>query len=172
VRALARVALVLLFALSGFRQGLLVSATSIVGFLGANFLNAPRLGFALAEHRDLPAIFGRVHPAFRTPYVAILLFAFVVWGLAVYGNFEWSATLSALARLFVYGSTCVALLVLRRRDPEGAAFRLPGGATIPLLALAFCALLLSRMGRTEVVMLLVIATLALLHWLAVRKQTG
>jgi amino acid transporter len=146
------------------------AAVSIVGFLGANFLNAPRLGFALAEHRDLPALFGRVHPSFRTPYAAILLFSFVVWALAIYGNFEWSATLSALSRLFVYGSTAVALLLLRRRDPDGATLRLPGGPIVPLLAIAFCALLLSRMGKTELVVLVAIAAGAMAHWLAVRRS--
>lgn len=142
---------------------------SITGFLGANFLNAPRLGFALTEHRDLPAIFGRIHPAFRTPYVAILSFAFLVLVLAVYGSFEWSATLSAVSRLFVYGSTCIALLVLRRRRPGESRFTLPGGPLFPVLGIAFCLLLMSRMGRTDALLLAVVASLATIHWAMVRR---
>jgi APA family basic amino acid/polyamine antiporter len=142
---------------------------STVGFLGANFLNAPRLGFALAEHRDLPHLFARIHPGFRTPYVSILAFGCLVLALAVYGNFEWSATLSAVARLFVYGSTCVALLVLRRRRPGEALFRLPGGPLFALLGMAFCLLLLSRMGRTEALLVGGVALLATIHWAAVRR---
>ena len=38
------IALALLFALSGFRQGLLVSATSIVGFLGGAVIGAQLSG--------------------------------------------------------------------------------------------------------------------------------
>lgn len=142
---------------------------SIAGFLGANFLNAPRLGFALAEHRDLPPIFGRIHPSFRTPYVAILTFACLVLTLAVYGSFEWSATLSAVSRLFVYGSTCVALLVLRRLRPCEAHFTLPGGPIFPLLGIAFCLLLMSRMGPTDAFLLVVVAALATIHWAMVRR---
>ncbi|MDQ1347199.1 MAG: Amino acid permease [Acidobacteriota bacterium] len=142
---------------------------SIAGFLGANFLNAPRLGFALTEHRDLPALFGRIHPAFRTPYVAILSFAFLVLVLAVYGSFEWSATLSAVSRLFVYGSTCIALLVLRRRRPGESRFTLPGGALFPLLGIAFCLLLMSRMGRMDALLLAAVAALATAHWAMVRR---
>src|SRR6187200_2038301 len=41
---LVLIALALLFALSGFRQGLLVSATSIVGFLGGAVLGAQLAG--------------------------------------------------------------------------------------------------------------------------------
>ncbi len=142
---------------------------SIAGFLGANFLNAPRLGFALAEHRDLPPIFGRIHPSFRTPYVAILSFACLVLTLAVYGSFEWSATLSAVSRLFVYGSACVALLVLRRLRPGEARFTLPGGPLFPVLGIAFCLLLMSRMGRTDALLLVVVAALATIHWAMVRR---
>lgn len=143
---------------------------SIAGFLGANFLNAPRLGFALAEHRDLPAPFGRVHRRFRTPYVSILAFGFVVWALAVGGNFVWNATLSAVSRLFVYASACVALVVLRRRDPDGARLRLPAGPLFAALGIGFCALLVSRMGRTDLVVLGVVGALALLHWAIVRRS--
>src|SRR3954451_24991938 len=42
------IGLALLFALSGFRQGLLVSATSIVGFLGGAILGA-QLSGAVAD---------------------------------------------------------------------------------------------------------------------------
>lgn len=145
------------------------AVVSIAGLLGANFLNAPRLGFALAEHRDLPAVFGRIHPAFCTPYVAILSFAFLVLALAVYGSFEWSATLSAVSRLFVYGSTCVALLVLRRRRPGEALWTLPGGPLLPILGIAFCLLLISRMGRGDALLLAVVVALATAHWVLVRR---
>lgn len=147
---------------------------SIVGFLGANFLNAPRLAFALAEHRDLPPVFARVHPRFHTPSWAIALFSILVLALAVHGNFEWNATLSALARLFVYGATCVALLVLRRQDRAAAGvparLTLPGGPVFALLGIAFCALLATRLGQSDLVILGVLALLALGHWAIVRRQ--
>jgi amino acid transporter len=143
---------------------------SIAGFLGANFLNAPRLGYAFAENGDLPAAVGRVHPLRRTPYVAILGFGFLVWALAVAGSFAWNATLSAVSRLFVYGATCVALLVLRRRDPGGARFRLPGGAAPPAAAIAFCALLASRMGRAELAVIAAVTAVAAAHWALVRRR--
>ena len=88
--------------------------------------------FALAEHGDAPAAVGRVHATFRTPYVSILLFTSLVWGLALYGNFQWNATLSGVARLFVYGSTCLALLVLRREAPGGAAVPINGVRRVAL----------------------------------------
>jgi amino acid transporter len=145
---------------------------SLVGFLSANFLNGPRLTYALAEHADAPRAFGRVHARFRTPYLSILTFTALVWGLAVWGNFEWNATLSAVARLFVYVSTCVSLLVLRRRDPAGAAVPIPGGPFLAVLGIALCAVLAARMGRAELIALGAVTVLGVGHWLAVRAGPG
>ena len=146
---------------------------SVVGYLGANFLAAPRLLFALAERHDLPQVFARVHPRWRTPHVAILVLATSVWLLAVYGNFVWNATLSAVSRLFVYGATCTALLVLRHSEnaERPAWFRLPAGRVLAVLGIAFCLLLASRMGRAEGVILAVLSSVALLHWRLVKGQS-
>jgi amino acid transporter len=145
---------------------------SVVGFLSANFLNAPRLTFALSEHGDAPAVFGRIHARFHTPYVSILTFGGLVWALAVYGNFEWNATLSAVTRLFIYGSTCLALIVLRRTQPGGAMIPIPGGPVLAVIALGFCALLASRMGRAELFVIGTVTTLGVLHWLLVRRRAA
>jgi APA family basic amino acid/polyamine antiporter len=149
---------------------------SVVGYLGANFLAAPRLLFALTEQRDLPAVFGRVHPRWKTPHVAILVLATSVWGMAVYGNFVWNATLSAVARLFVYAATCSALLVLRRREAASApaaataAFRLPGGRVFAVLGIGFCLVLALRLGAKEYALLGGFCALATTHWLVVRRS--
>jgi amino acid transporter len=142
---------------------------SVVGFLSANFLSGPRLPYALSEHHDAPRVLGRIHPRFRTPYVSILAFAALVWALAVYGNFEWNATLSAVARLFVYGSTCLALVALRRTHPGGARIPIPGGPALAVVGIGFCTLLATRMGRGELVVLAVVAGLGVAHWLVVRR---
>jgi APA family basic amino acid/polyamine antiporter len=144
---------------------------SVVGFLSANFLNAPRLTYALAEHADAPEVLGRVHPRFRTPHISILLFTALVAALAVYGSFEWNATLSGVARLFVYASTCLTLVVLRRKDPGGAAIQIPGGPWLAAAGIAICALLATRMGRPELVVLLGVTGLGFVHWLAVRRSS-
>jgi amino acid transporter len=157
----------------GARGGALLAAgaiVSVIGYLVANFLNAPRLAYALAEHDDAPAALGRVHPVHRTPFVSVWLFAVAVWGLALYGNFEWNAMLSAVARLFVYGSTCAALLVLRRRQPEAARLRLPGGPVLAWLGMGLCALLVSRMGRGELVVIAAVAAIGFLHWLLAARR--
>jgi amino acid transporter len=143
---------------------------SVVGFLSANFLNGPRLTFALSEHRDAPAILGKIHPRFRTPNVSIVAFAALVWALAAYGNFQWNATLSAVTRLFIYGSTCLALIVLRRTQPGGAWLTIPGGPALAIIGIGFCGLLAARMGRAELLIILAVTGLGVVHWLIVRRR--
>ncbi len=137
---------------------------SVYGYLSSMMLNAPRLTFALAERGDFPSVFAAVHPRFRTPHISIVAFAILTWGLALAGTFAWNVLLSAVARLFTYASTCLALIVFRRKCAEAAAFRLPCGSLIAALALAFSAILVTRMGRGELLILLVTSLLALANW--------
>ncbi len=143
---------------------------SVYGLLSAMALYVPRLTFALAEQGDIPAVFGDVHPRFRTPHVSILLFIVLVWLLAVLGSFRWNVMLSAVARLFSYGGVCAAVPMLRRKDPQGAQFRLPAGVLIPVLGVAFSLVLVSRMGRGDLVLIVATCAVALLNWLWARRR--
>ncbi len=147
---------------------------SVYGYLSSMMLNAPRLTFALAERGDFPAVFAAIHPRFRTPHVSIAIFALLVWGLALAGTFAWNAMLSAVARLFTYASTCLALIVLRRKSVEPPWFHLPWGPILAVLALAFSLILVTRMGRGEVIVLGATSALALANWIwrAWRERRG
>ena len=143
---------------------------SVYGYLSANMLHSPRLTFALAERGDFPKFFAGVHQRFRTPHVSIVIFAMLLWALAVGGSFRWNLLLSAVARLFTYGVTCAALPALRRKQPGAAAYRLPAGPVFAFFGVAFSAVLLARMGRGELVIVSVTAGVALLNWMWVRRR--
>ena len=150
---------------------------SIWGWFAATILGTPRLTFAMAERGDLPRILAVVHARFRTPYVSILLYVGASWVLALSGSFAWNASLSAVARLLTYGLTCAALPVFRRRTPEAAVFRAPGGWLAPGLGIGFCLVLLTQMNRTEMLLLAGTIVLAAISWLLTRRaadqpQTG
>ena len=109
---------------------------------------------------------------FRSPNVSIVLWASLMWGLAVYGTFRWNVALSSAARLFYYGLTCAALLVLRRKQPEAARFRLPAGTLMALLGIGFSLVLLIGIGKTEVMILAATVVVALINLLWVRRRAG
>lgn len=81
-------------------------------------------------------------------------------------------TLSAVSRVSHYGAVCVAVPLLRRRPPGAAAFRLPGGLTLPLIGFLICALLLTRVDFSKSIILVVTIGLVLLNWVVVRERPG
>src|SRR5262249_18301255 len=122
----------------------LVAAAALVsqvGSLSANMLHTPRVLFAMGEQGDLPGFLGTVHARFRTPSVAIALFAIVLAVFALLGSYQWNVTLTGISRMFIYGSIAAALPVLRRRQARADAFRLPGGVAFSGLALIFTVVL-------------------------------
>ncbi len=146
--------------------GALVSA---YGYLSANLLHAPRITFALAEHGDFPSFLAAIHPKYRTPHVSILLYAALVLGFAVFGNFQWNATLSAVSRLAVYGAMALAVPVLRRRRDGKAQFQLPFPYAFAVFGSLFSFGLLTRMGRGEFHVLAITCAIALLNWIFARR---
>jgi len=142
---------------------------SIYGYLSANMLHTPRLTFALAERGDFPAIFARIHPRFRTPYVSIALYTVFLLAFTLMGNFRWNITLSAIVRLFTYGSIAIALLLLRKRNPGADAFRLLAGPVLAVAAILFCLVLLVRAPLSNTTVVVATAAAAALNWALVRK---
>lgn len=105
-------------ALVGERGAMLVTLAAViscVGGLSASMLSTPRVLFALSAQGDMPKVFSKVQASSRVPAFAILGTAALVWTLAVSGTFVYLASFSVIARLLMYGSTCAALTVFRRR---------------------------------------------------------
>lgn len=143
---------------------------SVYGYLSANLLSVPRGTYALAERGDFPAAFAAIHPRFRTPYVSILAIAIAAWAFALLGNFAWNVTLSAVARLFYYGAVCASVPMLRRRQGQAALFRLPGGPLLPVLGVAICLALLTRVDFSKSLILLAVIATGAVNWLLVRGR--
>lgn len=119
---------------------------SVTAWATGSVLQSPRVLYSMAERGELPAVFARVHRRFRTPHVAIVCYSGLALLLALYGSFEWNATLSAIVRLVTYGLVCAAVPVLRRRRgfPE-AGFRLAAAGLVVPAGVGFALwLLLTR----------------------------
>ena len=149
---------------------------SFYGYLSAKILAMPRVPFALAEQGDFPRAFAAIHRRFHTPYVSILVFAALVWGFALIGEFKWNVTLSAVARLLYYGVGCAALPVLRRKESEGtsALFHLPAGNLLAVLGVILCGVLVTQVDFGQSVILVATVALALVNWAVVagRRTTA
>jgi APA family basic amino acid/polyamine antiporter len=143
---------------------------SAYGWLSGAFVTLPRLIFALGERGDFPRPLGAVHPTFRTPHIAILLWAAAMLALAIYGSFIWNAILAGVARIVTYAVTCGALIQLRRKNPRADAWRAPGGVVLALAGFAFCFWLGTRMTGTHAAIMGVVAVIGTVNWLVVRTR--
>jgi amino acid transporter len=127
------------------------SALSMFAYVSGMMLNVPRMLFAFGRDGFLPTAFARVHPDWRTPYVAIAVQAVVVAGLALFAKFEVLAVAANATGLVVYAVCCLAAGELRRRDVRagGVPFEVPGGAIVPWLAVAVIGWMLWGLKREE-----------------------
>ncbi|MGJ3190054.1 APC family permease [Paenarthrobacter sp. FR1] len=105
---------------------------------------ASRLAFGMAEQSLLPSVLGRVLPQRRTPWVAIVVTTLAAMALTAKGDLGSLAETVVLLLLFVFISTNVAVLVLRKDDVEHKHFRVP--VIIPCLALVSCVVLMFQQG--------------------------
>lgn len=121
-------------------------AFSVLGCLNATLLTAPRIPYAMAQSGHFFKAFGRVHPRFRTPHLAILLQ--VVWAsvLAFWGGIDHKHFYRLLddyvtvPSLLINALTVSALFYLRKTKPD---LKRPYKAWgYPVLPVAFIAIVL------------------------------
>ena len=163
-------------ALVGPAGATLMAVAAVISCAGGNsvqMLVSPRGVFALAEAGDLPRPLAAVHAAWRTPHVAIIVYATLAWLLAVTGTFKYLLAIFVISRMLAYGSTAAALIVLRRREGP-APVPVPGGVVVSVLALAACVALLATVSWQAVrdviiVMLIGLAIRAAVRWRAAQS---
>lgn len=145
---------------------------SIFGTLSGDLLASPRAIFAAAENGHLPAFLAAVHPRYRTPHVAIVVFAALTCGIAISGAFTFLAVASSAALLLIYLGCSLAVFRLRRRDVGGndKVFRAPGGPVIPAASCLVILWLLSHVTVAEAGVLGSILVAAALYYIIHRKS--
>jgi len=120
------------------------AALSILGTNNNSVLAGSRYLYALADTGGLPRVLARIHPTYRTPWIALLVQGAIALPLALTGTFAGLAALSVIARMTTYVGTAAAVPVLRRTMPATPrTVRLPGGPLIPIAALVVCGVFLS-----------------------------
>jgi amino acid transporter len=128
-------------------------AISIYSTLSGDLLGGPRIIFASALDDNLPSFFGKVHPTYKTPYVAIIFLAIVVAAFALSGTFKYLAVVATGSLLLVDLGVSLAVIRLRQLHglPKDGEFTLPFGPVIPLLSCAIIGWLLLQVPLNEAV---------------------
>lgn len=124
---------------------------SVGGNLVGNMFSSPRITYRLGLDGQLPAAFAKVHPRHQTPWNSVIIYGVAAFALAVSGSFVWLAVLSVFTRLLIF-LTCIAAMprVHAAATDRASLLRLPGGWTIPLLAIIVCLALLTQVNWNSV----------------------
>jgi basic amino acid/polyamine antiporter, APA family len=102
-----------------------------------------RIWFAMSRDRLLPGLFSKVHPKFRTPHISTWIAGLAVGIPAGLWDIGTLAELANIGTLFAFVVVSVAVLILRKTQPERRrSFRVPFSPVTPILAVAACGLLM------------------------------
>ncbi|HEX8754113.1 MAG TPA: universal stress protein [Solirubrobacterales bacterium] len=117
-----------------------LAATILLIATNAGMIGASRLSWSLAEHRQLPGIFARLHPRYHTPWFTILFFGAIAAVLILPGNTAFLGNLYSFGAMLSFTIAHLSIVALRRRAPDiDRPYRAPWnvgwrGAEIPLTA--------------------------------------
>jgi len=118
--------------------------TGMISSLLVFQLGQARVWFAMSRDGLLPRSFSRVHRKFRTPHVATLvagIFVGVPSGIFDIGTL---ADLANIGTLFAFVLVSLAVLILRRTQPDRPrAFRVPAVWVVAPLSVFFCLILMA-----------------------------
>jgi amino acid transporter len=131
---------------------LLVGATvSSFGYVTSDILSTPRIVFAFGRDGVLPRWFAHVHPRFRSPDVAIIVYAAMAFALSLSSSFEGLAVMANVAALLLYLLCCAAAWQLMRNDvrTDGRPFGFRGAQIFPFIAIALIVWILTHATGKE-----------------------
>jgi APA family basic amino acid/polyamine antiporter len=118
----------------------LLAATILFIATNAGLIGISRLSWSLAEHRQLPSIFARLHPKYRTPWFTIVVFSVFAGILLIPGQTDFLGNLYSFGAMLSFTTAHAAVIALRIKEPDRERpYRMPWnipvrGFQIPLTA--------------------------------------
>jgi APA family basic amino acid/polyamine antiporter len=117
-----------------------LAATILFIATNAGLIGVSRLTYSMGQYRQLPDRLRQLHPRYRTPHVAIVVFGLVACLTILPGQAEFLGTVYAFGAMLSFTIAHLAVIALRVKEPDSERpFRGPGsvriaGREIPLFA--------------------------------------
>ena len=120
--------------LLGLAAGLALPSVILMMMFGQT-----RIFFVMSRDGLLPAVFSRVHPRFHTPHVVTIMTGIFVAIFAALFPVGALADISNSGTLFAFAAVSIAVLVLRRTDPNrNRPFRTPAIGLVAPISILGC----------------------------------
>jgi basic amino acid/polyamine antiporter, APA family len=100
-----------------FYVGVLAAVILLIA-TNAGLIGVSRLTYSMGQHRQLPEGLRQVHRRYRTPYIAILVFATAATITLLPGETDFLATLYSFGAMLSFTIAHVSVIQLRRRHSE------------------------------------------------------
>jgi basic amino acid/polyamine antiporter, APA family len=108
-----------------------LAATILIIATNAGMIGISRLSWSLAEHRQLPSTFARLHPRYRTPWFTIAFFSLIAIVLIVPGETDFLGNLYAFGAMLSFTIAHIAIIALRLKNPlRDRPYRAPWNVSI------------------------------------------
>ena len=111
---------------------------SIFGSLYSGVMAFSRVMFAGAFNGLLPKYLSKVHPRYATPYWSIITLSAIGLILACTGGYRHLIVVATISMMLLFVGVVLALIKFKLSKEENqdvTGFRIPGGVTIPVIAL-------------------------------------
>jgi basic amino acid/polyamine antiporter, APA family len=119
----------------------ILAATILFIATNAGMIGVSRLTYSMGQYRQLPERLRALHPRFRTPYVAIIVFGLVACVTILPGQADFLGTIYAFGAMLSFTIAHAAVVALRIKHPDAERpWRAPGnvrwrGRDLPLFAI-------------------------------------
>ena len=95
-----------------------LAATILFVATNAGLIGVSRLTYSMGQHRQLPEALRKLHPRYRTPYVAILVFGAVACITIVPGQADFLGTIYAFGAMLSFTIAHAAVVTMRVKQPD------------------------------------------------------
>jgi len=109
----------------------ILAATILFIATNAGVIGVSRLTYSMGQHRQLPERLRALHPKYRTPYIAIIVFGIIAIITIIPGQADFLGKMYAFGAMLSFTIAHLAVIKLRAKEPDRERpYRGPGEITI------------------------------------------
>lgn len=130
--------------------GELVTVAILFGFTSVilvMLLGQSRVFYSMSKDGLLPKRYSKLHPKFKTPYVANLAILVIVGGFSAFIPGDIVGDMTSIGTLFAFVLVCISVIILRKKEPDmKREFRTPWVPFVPIMGVLVCLAMMYGLG--------------------------